>query len=82
MAGRIVTNYHVISKLVHSPERYRIDVIDAVRTTVATVLGVDVVYDLAVLRAVASPRATWTSNRSRWSRGRGSIRSGIRMIWA
>ena len=27
-SGRVVTNYHVISKLVHSPERYRIDVID------------------------------------------------------
>ena len=27
-SGRIVTNYHVISKLIHSPERYRIDVTD------------------------------------------------------
>jgi len=55
--GRIVTNYHVISKLVHSPERYRIDVIDvAGGTTVATVLGVDVVYDLAVLRTARRPK--------------------------
>ena len=56
-SGRIVTNYHVISKLVHSPERYRIDVIDvAGGTTVATVLGVDVVYDLAVLRTARRPK--------------------------
>lgn len=55
--GRIVTNYHVISKLVHSPERYRIDVIDvAGGTTVATVLGVDAVYDLAILRTARQPK--------------------------
>jgi S1-C subfamily serine protease len=48
--GRIVTNYHVVSKLIHSPERYRIDVTDeSGQTAQATVLGVDVVYDLAVL---------------------------------
>ena len=56
-SGRVVTNYHVISKLVHSPERYRIDVIDvAGGTTVATVLGVDVVYDLAILRTARQPK--------------------------
>jgi serine protease Do len=48
--GRIVTNYHVISKLVHSPERYRIVLTDvAGQTSAANVLGVDVVYDLAIL---------------------------------
>ena len=56
-SGRVVTNYHVISKLVHSPERYRIDVIDvAGGTTVGTVLGVDVVYDLAILRTERQPK--------------------------
>ncbi|MGZ8532567.1 MAG: S1 family peptidase [Candidatus Binatia bacterium] len=56
-SGRVVTNYHVISKLVHSPERYRIDVIDvAGGTTVGTVLGVDVVYDLAILRTNRQPK--------------------------
>lgn len=56
-SGRIVTNYHVISKLVHSPERYRIDVIDVGGgTTVASVLGVDVVFDLAVLRTAWQPK--------------------------
>jgi serine protease Do len=56
-AGHIVTNYHVISKLIHSPERYRIDVTDAAgRTGEATVLAVDVIYDLAVLRSTAQPK--------------------------
>jgi serine protease Do len=55
--GRIVTNYHVISKLVHSPERYRIEITDvAGRMGAATVLGVDVVYDLAVLRSERRPK--------------------------
>jgi len=55
--GRIVTNYHVISKLIHSPERYRIEITDvAGRTGAASVLGVDVVYDLAVLRAERRPK--------------------------
>jgi len=50
--GRIVTNYHVISKLVHSPERYRIEITDqAGQIGSASVLGIDVVYDLAVLRS-------------------------------
>jgi S1-C subfamily serine protease len=51
-AGHIVTNYHVISKLIHSSERYRIEVINAAGQTVpATVLAVDVIYDLAILRS-------------------------------
>jgi len=54
-AARIVTNYHVVSKLIHSPERYRIEITNTGgQTSQATVLGVDVVYDLAVLHA---PRA-------------------------
>src|SRR5262245_57325630 len=49
--GRIITNYHVISKLVHSPERYRIEITDqSCQTAPAGVLGVDAVFDLAVLR--------------------------------
>ena len=56
--GRIVTNYHVISKLVHSPERYRLEITDvAGQTGAATILGVDVVYDLAVLRSERRPKS-------------------------
>jgi len=49
--GRIVTNYHVVSKLIQTPDRYRVEVTDTSgQTSLGTVLGVDVVYDLAVLR--------------------------------
>jgi hypothetical protein len=59
--GHIVTNYHVISKLIHSPERYRIDVTDvAGQTSQASVLGVDVVYDLAVLSVGRPPKGFLT----------------------
>ena len=56
-AGHIVTNYHVISKLIHSPDRYRIDVTDGLgRTSQARVLAVDVIYDLAVVRGAAQTK--------------------------
>jgi serine protease Do len=55
--GHIVTNYHVVSKIIHTPDRYRIDVTDGSGQPVqAAVLGVDVVYDLAVLRTSRRPR--------------------------
>ena len=60
-AGDIVTNCHVISKLIHTPDRYRIDAIDSSgQSAQATVLGVDVVYDLAVLRTSRRPRSFLT----------------------
>ncbi len=48
--GHLVTNYHVIAKLIHDPDRYRAELVDAAgaRDSVA-VLAVDVVHDLAVL---------------------------------
>jgi len=59
--GHIVTNYHVVSKLIHSPDRYRIDVTGASGLTgQAEVLGVDVVYDLAVLRTNIRPKGFLT----------------------
>lgn len=55
--GRVVTNFHVISKLIHMPERYRIEITDAAgKSGNATVLGVDVVFDLAVLRTDHRPK--------------------------
>src|SRR6185295_4071441 len=60
-AGHIVTNYHVVSKLIHTPDRYRIDVIDGSgQPSQAAVLGVDVVYDLAVLRTGRRPKGYLT----------------------
>jgi S1-C subfamily serine protease len=59
--GHIVTNYHVISKLIHTPDRYRIEVTDlSGQPNPATVLGVDVVYDLAVLRTNRRPQGYLT----------------------
>lgn len=50
--GHIVTNYHVVSSVIGTPERYRAEVIDASGTTrSAKVLAIDVVHDLAVLDA-------------------------------
>ena len=55
--GHIVTNYHVVSKLIHTPDRYRIEVTDVSGQPIqAAVLGVDVVYDLAVLRTNRRPK--------------------------
>ena len=52
--GDIVTNYHVVSKLIHSPARYRIELTDTLgKVSPATVIAVDVIYDLAVLRSAA-----------------------------
>jgi len=56
-SGHIITNYHVISKLIHSPERYRVEIVGPTgQTSQARILAVDVVYDLAVLRATPHPR--------------------------
>ncbi len=57
--GHIVTNYHVVSQLVHDPERYRVERVEAAETGTARaleVLAVDVVHDLAVLRGEVRPR--------------------------
>jgi serine protease Do len=56
--GHVVTNYHVISKLVHDPDRYHAELIDAGGAErPITIAGVDVVHDLAVVHSeTASPR--------------------------
>lgn len=49
-SGKVVTNYHVISALVHEPDRYRADLIDARDVArPVEILAVDVVHDLAIL---------------------------------
>lgn len=48
--GQVITNYHVVSKLINSPERYRVEMIDATGAAhPVTILGVEVVDDLALL---------------------------------
>ena len=59
--GEIITNYHVISRLIHAPERYRAELVDAGGTrSPVSVLGVDVVHDLALLRTELRPRTHFT----------------------
>ena len=53
-AGHVITNYHVVSKLINSPGRYRAEMIDGAGAThPVQILGVDVVDDLAVLSSEA-----------------------------
>lgn len=55
-AGHLVTNYHVVSQLVHDPRRYRAELVDdSGATHRVAVLAIDVVHDLAVLRAAVRP---------------------------
>lgn len=57
--GLIVTNYHVVAQRVRAPDRYMLRVLDAGGDTLAaTLLAVDVVHDLALLRADRRP-AGW-----------------------
>jgi serine protease Do len=50
--SRLVTNYHVVADLVHHPERYRAELGDgSTPDDTAVILGIDVVHDLAILRA-------------------------------
>jgi hypothetical protein len=58
VSGLVVTNYHVISEVVHHPDRYRARLVDAGGTKYdARIVAFDVVHDLAVLRSDApAPR--------------------------
>src|SRR4030042_2807033 len=51
-SGHIITNYHVISKLIVHPDRYRAELVetaDAIRPL--SIIGVDVINDLALVKA-------------------------------
>src|SRR2546427_375476 len=50
--GRIATNFHVVSEVVHHPERYRAELVrhDGSATPL-NLLAVDVVHDLAIVQA-------------------------------
>jgi serine protease Do len=48
--GHLITNYHVVSRIVAHPDRYRAELLDSAGTSrPVTVLRVDVIHDLAVL---------------------------------
>ncbi len=49
--GRIITNYHVISKMVLHPDRYRAEFVEATgQVRLISILSVDVINDLALVR--------------------------------
>ena len=54
--GLIVTNYHVVSAVVMSPDRYRLEFLkrDGTKGTVA-IVAIDLVHDLAVVRGDTGP---------------------------
>jgi serine protease Do len=59
--GLVVTNYHVISKLVTDSARYRAELTDTRgNTKPVRVLGIDVVHDLAVVQFDGSPESHFT----------------------
>jgi hypothetical protein len=54
--GHIITNFHVISKLIHYPEQYKAEFIGANGITHSIeVLNIDVINDLAVVRSELEP---------------------------
>jgi len=54
--GRLITNYHVVAELVLDPDRYRAELVDEAGDSAAvTVLAIDVVHDLAVVRTRLRP---------------------------
>lgn len=57
--GHVMTNYHVVSELVHQPSRYRVELLAAGAESVPVrVIAVDVVRDLAVV-ATGRAAAGW-----------------------
>ena len=54
-SGHIITNYHVISKLIVHPDRYRAELVEtAGEVRALSVIGVDVINDLALVKAEAN----------------------------
>ncbi len=54
--GHLLTNYHVVADMVLAPERYRAVLGDGQTPgDTATIVGIDVVHDLAMLQAPARP---------------------------
>lgn len=50
--GHLITNYHVISKQVHYPERYHTEFVDSAgASNPVNIVGIDVINDLAVIQA-------------------------------
>lgn len=49
--GHLITNYHVVSALVHNPDRYRAKAVKEEDERALELLNIDVIHDLALLEA-------------------------------
>jgi hypothetical protein len=59
--GHVVTNYHVVSKLINTPDRYRAEMIDVTGAAhPVRILDIDAVADLAVLATDVRGHAHFT----------------------
>lgn len=68
--GRLVTNYHVISKAVHDPDLFRVELSgDDGGSEPVEIIAVDVVHDLAVLASTTEGRASLRVAKSRPGQG-------------
>jgi len=54
---RLVTNFHVISEVVHRPDEYRAELVDGENVAPVALLAFDVVNDLAILEPATPHRA-------------------------
>lgn len=53
--GLVITNYHVVSKAITRPGRYRVELIDRAGQTIpVSIAAIDVVHDLSCLRSGSS----------------------------
>lgn len=69
-AGHILTNYHVVSDLVHKPDRYRAELVDSAGVArPVSLVAVDVVHDLAVLATGQAARSWFTLDPADIARG-------------
>ena len=58
--GYLVTNYHVVSDIVHHPEQYRAELVrDDGSTQSLRLLNLDVIHDLAILYAERGDKAVF-----------------------
>lgn len=72
--GLAVTNFHVVSDVVHHPERYRAEYLDELGGSgVLRVLNVDVLNDVAIVKADIRPAAVLAF-------AKGEMRKGERLL--
>lgn len=68
--GHLATNFHVVSSYVHKPDKYRLEAVDSNNTiTEVTLLDIDVIHDLAILKLKQYENNFFTFNPNVLSKG-------------